>query len=297
MLAAAVSSLSSSSLSFPRIFTSATLLKNPAFTVSSLVRTLAPSLSGCRFQVRAMAESASASPFKKIQIQRDDTTFDAYVVGKEDAPGIVVLQEWWGVDFEIKNHAVKISQMEPGFKALIPDLYRGKVGLDVAEAQHLMEGLDWQGAVKDIGASANWLKANGSKKVGVTGFCMGGALSIASSVLVPEVDAVVAFYGVPSPELADPAQAKAPVQAHFGELDKFVGFADVTAAKALEEKLKASGVPYEVHIYQGIGHAFMNRSPDGIARRKGMGINDNDEAAVELAWSRFKSWMTCYLSA
>lgn len=56
---------------------------------------------------------------------------------------------------------------------------------------------------------------------------MGGALAIASSVLVPEVDAVVAFYGVPSSELADPAQAKAPVQAHFGELDSFVGFSDV----------------------------------------------------------------------
>lgn len=61
----------------------------------------------------------------------------------------------------------------------------------------------------------------------MTGFCMGGALSIASSVLVPEVDCVVAFYGVPSSELADPAKAKAPVQAHFGELDNFVGFSDV----------------------------------------------------------------------
>ncbi|KAJ8452938.1 hypothetical protein Cgig2_014701 [Carnegiea gigantea] len=238
-----------------------------------------------------MADSA----FKKIQIQRDDTTFDAYVVGKDDAPGIVVLQEWWGVDFEIKNHAIKISQLEPGFKALIPDLYRGKVGLDVAEAQHLMDGLDWKGAVKDIEASVSWLKAHGSRKVGVTGLCMGGALSIASAVLVPGVDAVVAFYGVPSPELADPAQAKAPVQAHFGELDNFIGFSDVTAAKALEEKLKASGVPYEVHIYLGCGHAFMNRSLDGIERRKRMGINDETESAAELAWSRFQSWMSRYL--
>lgn len=243
-----------------------------------------------------MAGSAS-QPFKKIQIQRDDTTFDAYVVGKEDAPGIVVLQEWWGVDFEIKNHAVKISQLGPGFKALIPDLYRGKVGLDVAEAQHLMDGLDWQGAVKDIQASVNWLKTNGSSKAGVTGFCMGGALSIASSVLVPEVDAVVAFYGVPSSQLADPAQAKAPVQAHFGELDNFVGFSDVTAAKALEEKLKASGIPYEVHLYPGNAHAFMNRSPEGVKRRKGMGLPDEDEASAELAWSRFTTWMTRYLSA
>ncbi|KAJ3690733.1 hypothetical protein LUZ61_019897 [Rhynchospora tenuis] len=244
---------------------------------------------------RSMA-SASSDPFQKIQIQRDDTTFDAYVVGKEGAPGIVVLQEWWGVDFEIKNHAVHISKLGQGYRALIPDLYRGKVGL-VAEAQHLMEGLDWQGAVKDIRASVNWLKANGSSKVGVTGYCMGGALSIASAVLVPEVDAVVAFYGVPSPDLADPAQAKAPIQAHFGELDNFVGFSDVTAAKSLEEKLKNSSVPYEVHIYPGCAHAFMNSSPEGLKRRKSMGMNDESPDAINLAWSRFSSWMGRFLSS
>ncbi|XP_028192631.1 uncharacterized protein LOC114378263 [Glycine soja] len=190
-----------------------------------------------------------------------------------------------------------ISQLGCGYKALIPDLYRGKVGLDVAEAQHLFDGLDWQGVVKDISASINWLKANGSKKVGVTGFCMGGALSVTSSVLVPNVDAAVAFYGVPSSELADPAQAKAPIQAHFGELDNFAGFSNVTTAKALEEKLKTSGFPHEIHIYPGNGHAFMHRSPEGIKRRKSIGMPDEDEAAVQLALSRFQSWMTHYLSS
>lgn len=68
------------------------------------------------------------------------------------------------------------------------------------------------------------------KQVGVTGYCMGGALSIASGVLIPEVDAVVAFYGVPSSELADPSQVKSPMQAHFGELDSFVGFSDITVS-------------------------------------------------------------------
>lgn len=68
------------------------------------------------------------------------------------------------------------------------------------------------------------------------------------------------------------------------------------AAKALEEKLKASGVPNEVHIYPGNTHAFMNRSAEGIARRKNMGLPDEDEASVQLAWSRFQSWMTQYLS-
>ncbi|CAN7010303.1 unnamed protein product [Brassica oleracea var. botrytis] len=279
MLGALVSSSSST-------FLSSSLGKSS----SSLSRSSVPAFS--RLSVRSMADSA----FKKIQIQRDDTTFDAYVVGKDDAPGIVVIQEWWGVEVEIKNHAIKISQLDPGFKALIPDLYRGKVGLDAAEAKHLMDGLDWPGAVKDISASVNWLKANGSKKVGVTGMCMGGALAIASSVLIPEVDAVVGFYGTPSSELADPAQAKAPIQAHFGELDHIVGFSDVTAARNLEEKLKASGVAHEVHIYPGNGHAFLNRSPEGVSRRKSLGDSDDDEAAVELAWSRFNSWMKHYLA-
>nr|XP_043629042.1 protein usf [Erigeron canadensis] len=233
--------------------------------------------------------------FKKIQIQRDDTTFDAYLVGKEDAPGIVVIQEWWGVDFEIKNNAVKIAKL--GYKALIPDLYRGKVGLDAEEAHHLMSGLDWQGAVKDIEASVNWLKANGSQKVGVTGYCMGGALTIASAVLVPGIEAAVAFYGVPPPVLADPANTKVPIQAHFGDADDVVGFSDIKAAKALEEKLKAAGKPCEVHVYPGVGHAFMNTSPEGIARRKAAGQSEDCEPASQLAWSRFQSWMNKYLSA
>nr|AFK38323.1 unknown [Lotus japonicus] len=239
--------------------------------------------------------TSSSSPFEKIQIQRDDTTFDAYVVGKEGAPGIVVVQEWWGVEYEIKNHALKISQLGTGYRALIPDLYRGKVTLDVAEAEHLMTDLDWEGAVKDIRASINWLKENGSKKAGVTGFCMGAALAVASSVLVPEVDAAIAFYGVPPSDLADASQAKAPIQAHFGELDSVKGFSDVTAATALEEKLKESSAPYEVHMYPGNRHSFMNRSPEGIQRRKNMGMPDEDEAAVQLAWSRFQTWMTRYL--
>ncbi|KAG0465559.1 hypothetical protein HPP92_019723 [Vanilla planifolia] len=183
---------------------------------------------------------------QKIQIQREDTAFDAYIIGKENAPAIVVVPEFWGVYFEVKNHAQKIASLAPGYRALIPDLYRGKVGLDVAEAQHLMESLDWPSAVKDIDASLNWLKSNGSSKVGITGFCLGGALSIASAVSVPEVDAVT--------------------------------------AKQLEEKLESSGVPNEVNIYAGVGHAFLNVSPEGKQMRKNMGMNDDDPAAVELAW-------------
>ncbi|XP_057451045.1 uncharacterized protein LOC130742952 isoform X2 [Lotus japonicus] len=178
-----------------------------------------------RFSVRSIADSAA--PFHKIQIQREDTKFDAYVVGKHDAPGIVVLQDWLGVDNEIKDHALRISQLGRGFKALIPDLHRGN-------AKQLFRGRDW-----------------------------------------------TAFYGVPC---SLDGNGRFPVQAHFGELDEFVGFSDVTAVKRLEEKLKDSGAPHEIHIYPGKRHAFMN-----------MRMHDEDDAAVQLAWSRFQSWMTTYL--
>lgn len=235
---------------------------------------------------------------EKLQIQRNGDAkdvFDVYVVGDEKAPGVVVVQEWWGVDFEIKNHAMTIAQK--GYRALIPDLYRGKVGLDAAEAQHLMEGLDWPGAVADIAASAKWLKEHGSPKVGVVGFCMGGALSIASAVRVPEIDAAVAFYGIPPPELADPTQAKAPVQAHFGQNDKLKGFSDAESAKALEKQLQKSGVPSEVYIYPNVSHAFMNSSPEGVERKIETGFGEHHQEVVDKAWSHFDAWFGKYLKA
>ncbi|GJP45637.1 hypothetical protein CLOM_g5000 [Closterium sp. NIES-68] len=231
---------------------------------------------------------------EKVQISGDGVeTFDAFVAGEEGKPGVVVLQEWWGVDYEIKNHALSLAAK--GFRTLIPDLYKGKVALETAEAQHLMDGLDWPTAIKEIGASAKWLQAHGSKKVGVIGFCMGGALSLMAAINVDSVSAAVSFYGVPEAALKEDAKAKVPVQAHFGELDNFKGFSDVEAARALEKRLEAAGVPHEVHIYPGQGHAFVNASPEARKRKEGMGLPGHDEAAVELAWSRTVDWLNKHL--
>ncbi|CAI7794246.1 unnamed protein product [Closterium sp. NIES-54] len=231
---------------------------------------------------------------EKVQISGDGVeTFDAFVAGEEGKPGVVVLQEWWGVDFEVKNHAVNLAAK--GFRTLIPDLYKGKVALEAAEAQHLMDGLDWPTAIKEIGASAKWLLAHGSKKVGVIGFCMGGALTLLAAINVDSVSAAVSFYGVPEAALKEDAKAKVPVQAHFGELDGFKGFSDVDTARALEKRLEAAGVPHEVHIYPSQGHAFVNASPEARKRKEGMGLPGHDEKAVELAWSRTVDWLNKYL--
>ena len=111
-------------------------------------------------------------------------------------------------------------------------------------------------------------------QVGVTGFCMGGALSLAAAALVPEVDAAAPFYGIPSPELCDVSTIKCPVQCHFGDKDALEGFSSPKDAAALAEKLKSGGVKFEMHMYSGCGHAFTH---------KGGPLGTYDEAACKLA--------------
>jgi len=179
-----------------------------------------------------------------------------YPTALEHKQGVVVLQEWWGVNDQIKERAEEFYAA--GFSAVVPDLYRGKVATDHEEAGHLMNGLDWPGAIQDIRAAAKFLLDNGCEKVGVVGYCMGGALSLASTVLIEELSAGVVYYGIPPEALADPKNLKTPIQLHFGNNDDLVGFADPTAVDALELKLKESGAEYDLHRYDGAGHAFTN---------------------------------------
>ncbi|XP_057455929.1 uncharacterized protein LOC130747106 isoform X5 [Lotus japonicus] len=188
----------------------------PRFLTKSPLRTISP-FAPPRFSSARYIDA----PFQKIQIPRKTSTFDGYLVGEHDAHGIVLLQDWLGVDYHVKNHALRISQLGPGFKVLIPDMCGGNY------AQQLFYGIDWDEALMKLDSSTTWLQTNGSKKVGVTGFGMGGALAIAGSIrFPPSFDAIVAFHGSP-PRQDDPGYASAPVQAHFGELDDFVGFSDV----------------------------------------------------------------------
>src|SRR4051794_5286608 len=120
------------------------------------------------------------------------------------APAMVVIQEWWGLQDQIKGVADKLAKQ--GYRALVPDLYRGKVALEANEAKHLMEGLNFGVAAgQDIRGAVQYLKKD-SPKVGVTGFCMGGALTVLSAVNVPEAGAEVVWDGYPP--LADVEASK-----------------------------------------------------------------------------------------
>lgn len=179
---------------------------------------------------------------------------------EKSAPGIVLIEEWWGVTEHMKNIAEKLANA--GFRVLVPDLYRGRTAAVGDEANHLMQGLDFgDAATQDVRGAAEYLKSTGSPKVGVMGFCMGGALTILSAMYVPELSAAVAFYGFPPPEAGDPAQIKIPVQGHWAEHDEF--FAP-DGVRRVEERLKAGNVPHEFYMYDA-HHGFNNPNEVGSA--------------------------------
>jgi carboxymethylenebutenolidase len=194
----------------------------------------------------------------------------------------------------IKAHAIKIAAH--GYRCLVPDLYHGKIGADKEEASHLLSSLDWQRAVGEVTEAVEYLKSTGAAKVGVIGFCMGGALSIAAAQH-SGVAAAVPFYGTPSPEIADPALVSAPLQMHFGELDEFKGFSDAATAVEYGAKVNAGVGSAEVFIYEGCGHAFLNEGPEGVAKRDHMGFPHPSKDVQDLAWSRVLGFLEKQLKA
>jgi carboxymethylenebutenolidase len=173
------------------------------------------------------------------------------------APGMVVIQEWWGLNDQIKGVADKLAQ--DGYRALVPDLYRGKVTVDRKEAEHLMTGLNFGDAAgQDVRGAVQYLKTT-CPKVGVTGFCMGVALTILSAVNVPEADAAVCWYGYPPLEYVDASKIKTPLMAHFAIDD--VPF-PIAKVDELEKKLRDAGVKFEFYRYKA-KHAFANETRVG----------------------------------
>jgi len=190
-------------------------------------------------------------------------------------PAVIVIQEWWGLNDQICGVADRFARA--GYNALAPDLYKGRVTQEPDEANHLMDGLDFVGATnQDIRGAAMHLAAAGSK-VAVMGFCMGGALTIAAAVHVPEVSAGVCFYGIPPAQLAKPADIRIPFQAHFANRDDWCTPA---AADALEKEMRAAGRSPEVFRYDA-AHGFFNERRGDVY----------DAACAEQAWQRMIAFL------
>ncbi|MEM7343116.1 MAG: dienelactone hydrolase family protein [Chloroflexota bacterium] len=172
-------------------------------------------------------------------------------------PGVVVIQEWWGLEDHIKGLADRFASI--GFAALAPDLYYGKIATEPDEASKLRMALDWDNALAVIQGAVDYLIAHekvSPKKVGMTGFCMGGGLTWHAAAKLNHVAAIVPFYGG-GPEMSDEevAQINCKVLAIFGELDQ--GVSPEVAQKRVAQMDKA-GIAHETIVYPQAHHAFFN---------------------------------------
>jgi carboxymethylenebutenolidase len=189
-------------------------------------------------------------------------------------PGIVVIQEWWGLNDQICGVADRFARA--GYNALAPDLYKGRVTTEPDEASHLMTGLDFPGAThQELRGAVTYLKTKGDK-VAIMGFCMGGALTIGAAVHLPDIAAAICFYGIPSADFADPAKIRAPFQSHFANQDDWCTPAKVDE---FEAAMNRAGIKHEVYRYDA-AHAFFNERSAAY-----------DVACANLSWQRMAEFL------
>ena len=225
-----------------------------------------------------------------VTFKSNGGTAGGYLAGPASGrgPGVIVIQEWWGLNDQVKGVADMFAR--EGFSALAPDFYHGKsarIGEPDA-AQKLMMELDLSQAAKDARGAAEFLATNAataSKKIGVIGFCMGGMLALMTGTLAPDVvGAVVDCYGVPPQKKPDYAKLKGvPVLGIFAGKDQWV----MDALPGLEADLKAAGAPFEKVVYPEADHAFLNEQRADVHRP--------DDAKD--AWPKIMSFLKRHLAS
>lgn len=199
--------------------------------------------------------------------------------------GLIVVQEWWGLDSGIKAMADRLA--DNGFVALAPDLYHGELAehTEMDKAGELMNSLPPERAAADMSGALDHLAGldvvTTNNGIGVVGFCMGGMLTFLLAATRPDaVKAVVPFYGYPSGDDGpDVSKIEAAIQGHFAENDDF--FAP-DGAKALEAKMQEMGKQVSFTVHQGTGHAFM--SPHDA-------MDSYDEQLAETLWPQFTGFL------
>ena len=221
-----------------------------------------------------------------VEFRSNGSTASGYLVkpSSGSGPGVLVIQEWWGVDSGIKQTADRLAAA--GFVALVPDLYHGEVaGHDeMDKAGKLMRSLPPDRAARDMSGAVDYLSSHSavtSDGIGVVGMCMGGMLAFLIAANRPDkVKAVVAFYGFPQGDMEpDWSKLTAKVIGHMAENDSFFAPA---AARALEAKLRKKGKDVTFTVHPGTGHAFMG--PHNA-------LGTKDEALAAQIWPEVVSFL------
>jgi carboxymethylenebutenolidase len=203
------------------------------------------------------------------------------------APGVIVVQEWWGLNPQIKSVCDRLAA--EGFTALAPDLYHGELAghAEMDRAAELMNAMPIDRAARDMSGAVGYLAGHDAVRgdgVGAIGFCMGGNLVLLLAAKRPDkVKAVVSYYGViPDPNELDASGVKAAVQGHYATAD---GFMPTEAARGVEQRLKEAGVDTQFHFYDA-GHAFANETN---------AIGTYDEEHARTAWVRTLEFLRAHL--
>jgi carboxymethylenebutenolidase len=215
-----------------------------------------------------------------VEFPSNGTSGQGYLAVPESGsgPGVIVIQEWWGLVDHIKDVCDRFAAA--GFTALAPDLYRGEATTEPDEAGKLMMALKLDQAAKDMSGAVDEVARRsggaGNGGVGVIGFCMGGGLALMlGAQRGDKVKAVAPFYGLIPWQGAQPdyTQMMGSVQGHYAEKDDYFNPA---AVAALEKELLGAGVEVEMFVYSGADHAFFNDERPEVY----------DAAAAAKAWSR-----------
>jgi carboxymethylenebutenolidase len=208
--------------------------------------------------------------------------FTGYLASAQDeaAPGIVVIQEWWGVQDQIRGVCERYAAA--GFHALAPDLYAGTVVPyhDMEAAAREMDALDFLSATdRTVRAAARYLDAD-KRRLGLSGYCLGGIVSILGAIRLPEFSASVCFYGLPSPDMGAPGDVRIPVQGHFADGDDWCMPEHVDV---FEAGMREAGKSFDCHRYAA-DHGFCNED-----------AAEYDRQLADLAWKRTLAFWRTHL--
>jgi carboxymethylenebutenolidase len=209
-----------------------------------------------------------------VKFTANGGTTDGYLAtpASGKGPGVLVIQEWWGLVGHIKNVADRFAA--EGFTALAPDMYHGQTANEPDGAGKLFMALNIGQAEKDLKGAAAYLGQHSSTtKLGAVGFCMGGQLALFAATLNPSIGATVDFYGVHPNVKPDYSKLAGPVLGLFAEKD---GFVTPETARQVDADIKKAGKQSEIHIYPGVDHAFFNDENTGAYNK----------AAADDAWRR-----------
>jgi carboxymethylenebutenolidase len=213
-------------------------------------------------------------PGKMVDFPSNGGTTTGYLAtpASGQGPGVLVIQEWWGLVGHIKKVCDRFAA--EGFSALAPDMYHGQTASEPDGAEKLFMALNIGQAEKDLRGAATYLVQHSSTaKLGAVGFCMGGQLALFAGTLNPSVGAVVNFYGIHPNVKPDYGKLSGPVLGLFAEKD---GFVTPQVAKDADAAIQKAGKRSEINIYPNVDHGFFNDERPDVYNR----------AAADDAWRR-----------